>query len=181
MYAAGRQEEAYRNRNYRTRNSNWDRPRRPTLAWRLLNNRIRSVDRLEAVYRDCVGSRTHLQGEEFARPSQDLEGTTEQLRERPDGSILANKYKVCRGQSSRNLSSRGRPVMRRRQHQALQGRMNPLQKGIRRNLVGVKELPREAERSSVQSLSCRETRIIPPNRTEAEHDQAKVVNSVWTC
>ena len=42
---------------------------------RLMNNRIRSMDVLEAVNRDCVSSRTYLQGKEFATQSQDLEGT----------------------------------------------------------------------------------------------------------
>ena len=46
--------------------------------------------------------------EEFARPSQDLEGTSKaRERERPDGSILPNKYKFFISQSSRE-----RPVMR---------------------------------------------------------------------
>ena len=39
------------------------------------------MDGLEEVKRDSVYSRTHLQGEEFPRPSQDLEGTMIQLRE----------------------------------------------------------------------------------------------------
>ena len=71
----------HRNLNYTTMDSNGDRLRRPTLGWRLLKNRIWSVDGLEEVKRDGVYSRTHLQGEEFPRPSQDLEGTMIQLRE----------------------------------------------------------------------------------------------------
>ena len=71
--------------------------------------------------------------------------------------------------------------MRRRQYQVSKGRLNPLQEHCRRNLVGIQEQSREAEISSIQSLSGGDTRIILWNRKKAEHVQRKVLKPSWTC
>ena len=127
------------------------------MAWRLLRNRIRDVNWLEAVDRNCICPGIHLEGKEFPGTSQYFVETTVKLRQSPDQSILSSR--------------RGRSVMRRRQHQALRGRLNPVQEHCWRNLVRIQELSMEAEMSFVQNLSGRDTRIILWNRTEVEHDQ----------
>ena len=68
--------------------------------------------------------------------------------------------------------------MRRRQHQTLKSRLNPVQEHCRRELVGFQKHPRETERVSLQGLGSGETRIISWNRTVAKQDQEKVVKPV---
>ena len=48
------------------------------MTWRMLRNRVRPMDGLEAVDRDSVCPKTHLQGEELASMSQGRDlGTVE--------------------------------------------------------------------------------------------------------
>ena len=135
----------------KNRAGNKTRARRSTSTWRLLRNQIRVENRLETINRNCVRPGSHLKSKEFAFMSQDLVGTLVKLRQRLEGSVLTNKHQVCRGQSSWNLTSIWRPVMRRRQHQALKSRLNSLQESSRRNLIGIQELPGEAEMGSMGS------------------------------
>ena len=61
-------------------------------------------------------------------------------------SILTNKQKSLARQSTKNLISRQRPVMRRRQHKTWQSRLDPVLEHCRRKLIRIQELPREVER-----------------------------------
>ena len=114
------------------RNSIRSRTRRPTSQRRLLRNRVRTLDRFEAVNRDRIGPGTHLQVQKLAGTSQDHERAAVELRLRTERRVLANKNLVCRGQSTRNHSSRRRPVMRRRQHKNSQSRLDPVLEHCRR-------------------------------------------------
>ena len=161
-------------------NRRLSRTRRPTLLRRLLRNRVRTVDRFEAVNRDCISPGTHLQGKELAGMNQDLEGASVELGQRLERSVLTNKHKVSRGQSPGKLISRWRPVMRRRQHKTSQSRLDPVLEHCRRQLIRIQELPREAEKVPEQGLGGQVSRIIMWNGTEAKHDQGQVVKPVWT-
>ena len=80
-----------------------------------------------------------------------------------------HKNKVCQGQSTRDLSSRWRPVMRRRQHKTSQSILDPVLEHCRRELIRIQELPRETKRLPVQGLNSWEPRIIMWNEMEAKH------------
>ena len=60
------------------------------MAWRLLQNRVRAMDWLEAINGDCVRSRSNLQSKKLAGASEDLIGTSVELGQRSETGILTN-------------------------------------------------------------------------------------------